>query len=1322
MARAHRERQCRWSGTGLVRLLVPVGCLLAADSQAIQNLAPNPSFEQGLNSWSLWKEPGASADARPSSDAPRHGGACFEVHSGKGRSILHSAPIQVRGGTDYTLSAYARTRGATDVGLSLWMLADDSISKDKPWDPNGGGDPKKENLLANGGFEDGQTGWMFWRGEPAVSSGGVTSSGPSGGHAFIVRNPGTHGANLHSDPVPCRPGVPYALTVSAKVHSGNGVGVAIWAMDAAGKTLSHAVSGSCELPAEVPRFRPFTWTIIAPEGSAKLKAHLTCNGGEVSWDDCTLAPLSLTNGYAVRNYLDLPSDQPSWARFKHIVRTPVDCRAMKILLVSGASEVRWDAIQLEVGRDTTHFSCVLPPLGANRLPNSGFEDGGDGWTLWRQAPDQSSGAVESACGRDGGRAFHVHNAGGGGANLHSEPIPCEPGATMTVSVFARVRGGKGVRLACWAVDGEGKTLNYAIGGHTTLPDDVPGHTRFERSVVIPEGTAGIKAHLICNGGEVWWDDLQIEPGTVATRYTPGPRRDTLRPTPVPAAVDYTRAIIREARIRDVLEQTERLIAYASGGQREKLRSSLSGARASVDAVTRALGAVHLVPGYRTLDHATIARLEDAATAHLSALWRNLGHDPGRAFEPWDPPPLTANMSQEQLASEFVVFPCFTRPWFFQAEGNWDILAPFRFRLVSGWWGIGCDANGTPQLAGLASILALCRDRGYPCDIVLDPARAAAFALGDREELFLHNAEGGWSPGGNCHNTVSIWHPEIRRLGARFVERVASQLAAESSVLSYEMTNEPSLTIERHEHGYDYRPAGVGGYEPSAVTAWHAWLEARHGGLAQLNRRWRTAYDKFSDIAPPPDLRPPSPENGVVPVGTGPLYDFQTFRAQSHAAWFRHCIEAFRRGDPHKAVISQFVSPPVERKDAAVDLRILAEEVPWSIYGTHDWPGDRPAVESLYAVCMNRRAQRPHWEDEFIWSQWERKGTPEPIMRAALERNLWRQIAWGKRGISLFNLESEWAHDSPRNWNNSLLNLEADSEIPRYCTGVLPTIERKANGFKDLLYATELGPADVAILRPTTATLVAAPDGLVRRDGTAVAEFLLRRHCVPLMIPEEHIGADPADSLREIRLLVAPWATHVTATAQATVLAWIRAGGTLICSGPFGLFDEYGEPAGRVLEASFGDLGWNYDPDQARWQTREPAVGAAALRSAACGSGRVMLSAEPFSDPKRLDAVAAACAKVAQIPLVSTDVPNVEILPRRNKAGEMFLFVINLSAREVRRGELRVRGHFESVTELSGECRPAIPVVHEGHTTRMPFLLSPGTAVFLRLGRPIPLDA
>jgi hypothetical protein len=1296
------------------RAWLGLGCLVALEAlHAAQNLVRNSSFEEGLAAWALWHEDGAAAEARLAREEPRHGPTAITVRSANGRAVLHSEPIPVRGDTDFTLSAYARTRGATEAALAVWVSAEEA-ALDRSWSPDAA--DRGGNVLANPAFENGPQGWQLWHADPAVSSGGVGPGGRAGGQAFRVVNPGSEGANLHSDPVPCQAGTAYRLAVYAKVRAGNGVGIALWARDAAGKTLSYAVERTLELPAEVPEFRRFALTVTAPPESAELKAHLVNNGGEVWWDDCQLSPLSADVGYEVRSYLDLPAEQPAWARFKHIVHTPPACRSMRVLLLSGGEEVTWDAVQVEAGRDATPYSHVLSPADANLLPNSGFEDGSQGWTLWRQAPDQSAGGVEADCGRGGGRAFLVRSRAPGGANLYSDPVPCRPGTTVTLSAFARVVGGQGVQVALWGIDGDGKTLAYEIEGHTALPADVPRYTRFAKTVLLPERTVGLKAHLVCNGGEVWWDDVQLEAAPTASPYVPGPRYEVLRPSWGPATVEYTQAIIREARLRDVLAQTERLADYAVDAQRAVLADGLAAARQAVDAVTRAVGASFLVPPYRTLDHTALDQLADSAGEQLMALWRELGHDPATVFAPWAPGPLPANVDRDQLAREFLIFPCFTRPDFLRGEGNWEVLAPFRFRLVSGWWGLGCYAAGNLRADEMAAVLALCRQHGYPCDIALDPAQAVASALGSGEEYFLHNAEGGWSPVGNCHNTVSIWHPEVRRLGARFAERVAARFAAEAAVVAYEMTNEPSLTIEQHQHGYDYRPAGVGGYEPAAVSAWRAWLQTKHGSLAELNRRWRTAHASFAEITPPADLRPPSPATGSQPVPTGPLHDFQAFRAESHAEWFRLCLEAFRRGDPRKAVVSQFYSPAIERKDAAVDLRSLAEDVPWGFYGTHDWPGGRPAVESLYAVAMNRRARLPHWEDEFIWSQWERKGTAEPVMRAALERNLWRQIAWGKRGISLFNLESEWAHDSPQNWNNSLLNLEADLEVPRYCTGILPTIERKVHGFREILYATELGPVAVAILRPTASTLVAIPDGRVRQEAVAVAEALLRRHELPLLVPEEHL-ADNTAALAGVRLLVAPWAVHVPVAVQEQLLAWVREGGVLACSGPFGLFDEYGTPAGLVLRAGFGEPDWRYDQTNQRWQGRGVAAGAGGFATAACGRGRMVLSLEPFASPARLEALAALQASLIPIPLIETTVPDLEVLPRQNAASEQFLFVTNLNAREARQGDIRVRGRFAAVTELSGDARPQVPARPMGAATVLPIRLAPGGAVFLRLGRP-----
>ena len=193
--------------------------------------------------------------------------------------------------------------------------------------------------------------------------------------------------------------------------------------------------------------------------------------------------------------------------------------------------------------------------------------------------------------------------------------------------------------------------------------------------------------------------------------------------------------------------------------------------------------------------------------------------------------------------------------------------------------------------------------------------------------------------------------------------------------------------------------------------------------------------------------------------------------------------------------------------------------------------------------MNRRAQRPHWEDEFIWSQWSAKDAGADHARRPRAESL-APTAW----------ESAASHYSTSNPNGpttrpeiGIIHCSISRRIQRspLLHGRAPDHRAQGKWVQRSSMPRNSAPADVAILRPTTATLVAAPDGLVRRDGTAVAEFLLRRHCVPLMIPEEHIGADPADSLRET-LAQWPLGPPMTATARDRARV-IRAGGTLICS-------------------------------------------------------------------------------------------------------------------------------------------------------------------------------
>ncbi|MBT3381410.1 MAG: hypothetical protein HN742_36640 [Lentisphaerae bacterium] len=1301
-----------WFGlAGALLLSVPV-------LHAAQNLAPNPSLEPDLSGWQLWSEPGTPPATLTQALEGRHGARGASVLSRNSRAILYSQAIPLNGDTDYTLSAYARTDRASGARLGLWVQG--KKGGPEPWSPITA-TAGHASMLPNTGFEDGTAGWTLWHGAPGVSSGQITPLGRNDGQAFQVTNPGTHGANLHSDPVPCTPGRTYSLLIYAKTQRAQGVGIAVWARDADGKTLSYAVGGTISVPDDVPEYRLFSTTIVAPEGSADLKAHLVCNGGDVWWDDCLLTERDEDLGYELPAYLELPRDQHAWARFKHIVRTPAECRAARILLSVDSGTTDWDAIQLELGRDTTTYTHPLPSTASNQLPNSGFETGTDSWILWHQDPGRSKGGISEGNGLNDSHAFSVRNTGDRGANLFSETVPSVPGQRVTLSAYVRVTDGRDVKLAGWGLDGLGKTISYAIEEATPIPSRVPRFTRFSKTFTVPEDATGLRAHLICNGGTVEWDDVQLEEGSEPTPYKPGPIRERLKAHSGPEAVAYTRAIIREARLRDVLAQAARLVTYSGNAGNQKGGDQLMNAWEEADTVSALLDSGHIVPRFSTIDYTMLRRQADTAEEALRSTWTALGYATDGLFDEWSPDPLPPNMGTQELAREFLIFPCFTRPYFFRGEGNWDLLRPFGFRLISGWWGVRCDADGNPVTDGLASTLDVSRQNGYPCDITFDPAATAARALGNLEPFYLHNAEGGWSLRGNCHNTVNIWHPDVRRLAAAFSEKVARLYAGSPALLSYEMTNEPALTIQQHVHGYEFKPDGVGGYSPEAQTAWRIWLEEQHGGLDELNRRWRTQYPRFEDIEPPTELTSPVPTNSTTPVDCGRLHDFQRFRADSHADWFRMCLEAFRRGDPNKAVISQFVSSPMQRKDAAVDLRVMAEDAPWGFYGTHDWPGDRPAVESLYAVCMNRRSRHPHWEDEFIWSQWEKKGTPEPVMRAALERNLWRQVAWGKRGISLFNLESEWAHDSARNWNNSMLNIEADLAIPRYSTGIIPTVERKVNQFKEVLYGTELGPADIALLRPTVATLVAAPDGRSKREGTAIAKYLLRKKCVPVILPEEHIVED-AGCLERIRVVIAPWAINVPDRVQIEILEWIKAGGLLISSGPFGLYDQFGAPTGHVLKAIRGNTGWRYDRANSTWVCATQVGKRNSPPSpVTCGDGGVAILGQALDVHSQQEIVANLCREQIPVPLVATDLESIEVVPRQNATGQLFLFVTNLDAKSGTDGTITVRGNHPTVLDLSCDARPQVPVTRKAGTTTIPISLHSGGGVFLRLGRAADLE-
>ena len=947
--------------------------------------------------------------------------------------------------------------------------------------------------------------------------------------------------------------------------------------------------------------------------------------------------------------------------------------------------------------------------GRNLPANPSFEQGMDGWHFWKKFPEESKGQIDVEVGRYGRASFRVENPGEGGANLYSDNVPCEPGRSYVISVYVRTQGKVKAGITAWAVAEDGETtITYGIGGTVRLPpDEYPRFTRFRHIFITPKDCRFLRAHLTCSGGTLWWDAVQIELGDQTTDYVDGPEVLTV----CPEAEMFAKAIVREAYVRDLVDQADRVLRYRSGAPH--VANSVRAAAKAMEQAAVALQVDHQVPKYRGLDY---GKIENALAAAETAARDALAH-PRRRYEPWKPK-LPDQVAKDQLVRELIVFPItgFMLP---ESKINWRVIEPFGFRALSVGAPVGRRADGSLDFEITRQRVEEIAERGYHTVLNLGARIGVSDALTKElgEHLYFHNAQGEWSPRAHCHNVFNIWHPRFRDSFCNALRQLGTALRTCPKLLAYELVNEPSMQMAQPREGgdrYDWQPLGVGGYSVQARAAWKEWLKIEYGIIEQLNAKWGAAYAAFDGVAPPDDLTPPPPVDSRTRHPVAAHHDFCRFRAESHTRFYADLLDALHEGDPVHAVMSQFCGFAPDRKEAGLDYLDMVDRAEWDIYGTHDWPGHRPAVQCLYAASMNRYAKRPHWEDELIWSQWERKGTPERVMRAANERNLWRQIAYGKRGIILFNLANEWAHTKPHNWNNSILNVEANYEIPRYSTGIFPVIERKVHAIKDLIFDTELTHQGLAILRPTTSSYAAAPNHTTRREATALAGWLLARHWMPLFVPEECI-LDDREDLTQLRALIAPYATHVMAGLEERLLDWIKQGGTLICSGPFALFDEIGAPRGKLMEATLGIERLCFDSEANVWARADEANERMLERE--LGRGRIWLSLDCVGIAKRPEAIERPIqAAIPVHPLACTAVNKLELILRNNGRGEHFLFATNLDPRNRVDTTVLLPGRAGKVMDLCVEGGVEVPVERTELSTRIPLHLGPGKGVALGLGK------
>ena len=571
-----------------------------------------------------------------------------------------------------------------------------------------------------------------------------------------------------------------------------------------------------------------------------------------------------------------------------------------------------------------------------------------------------------------------------------------------------------------------------------------------------------------------------------------------------------------------------------------------------------------------------------------------------------------------------------------------------------------------------------------------------YARAEIEEMLYRNDKGEvlWRSG--FHSALNIWHPVIIAYQKDWL-RALGTFCRDRNIVMYELFNEMGLSAKK-------RPVGYGKY---ARIAFGNYLEKKYGHIDDLNKTLKTAYPGFELVKPPPA---DGYQRGDVPIGL--VYEFERFRKDSLVDYMKQMISELRRADtnPEHAISSQFTgwfNDAHRAKYSARDFLRLGS-LDWDLYGAHcAGDGRFPAITLLYHYCINRYAKKLYWNDEFWWDYREaadEKVDDEIVLRAVAERNLWRHIAYGARGINIF----------PGLYSDLPSGLFTKNRQIRYAASAFPVVFKKINNYAKIFVNSDILNQQIAILQPSTTLDIVGNEFLANENAMKLSDWMLSEHLIPFYVPEECI-LDGRESLCEFRVLISPYAPFAPKGLWAKVEKWVKGGGTFVCVGPFACFDQYGGEQDAFAKAIHGET-----PE--------------GLLSKKHGKGRLVVMNKDLTYAAYLKYIQPA---LEPLKLVSCDLKphilqlpasrdrftgernfyarsDIDLVPWEGQQGNWYLFVINLNASKILKTTIEVKGPFTKVLDLSVDGGMPVPALKRRDAVEFRACLKAGQGVLYRL--------